>query len=64
MMKTVSILQFIVVGLIILFIVLWIRRILINSSIRKNSRYKEIGEKLNKLIEQNDKIISLLDKKD
>lgn len=58
--------QIIFFGLIILCMIsftLFIRRLLINSSIR-NSGSNEIGKKLDTIIEQNNKIISLLEKKD
>jgi Domain of unknown function (DUF4083) len=58
--------QIIVFGLIILFVVsffLFIRRILINASLRIK-KLNEIGEKLDKIIEHNEQIITLLEKKD
>ncbi|WP_274310393.1 DUF4083 family protein [Solibacillus daqui] len=65
-----AILQFIpivaVFGLIILFFIsftLFIRRLLINSSVKSNNANK-IGNKLDMLIEQNEKIISLLKEKE
>lgn len=54
----------IVIGLIVLFFVslfLYISRSSRNSSVRKNETVKN-EEKLNKIIEQNEKIISLLEK--
>ncbi|AST90030.1 MULTISPECIES: DUF4083 family protein [Sutcliffiella] len=56
----------IVFALILLFVIsfsMFIRRILINSSIRANNS-NAIAKKLDKLIEQNEKIVSLLEKKD
>ncbi|MCU9595686.1 DUF4083 domain-containing protein [Caldibacillus thermolactis] len=58
--------QIIVFGLIILFVVsffLFIRRILINATLRIK-KLNEIGEKLDKIIEHNEQIITLLEKKD
>jgi hypothetical protein len=55
----------IAIGLIILFVVsftLFIRKMLINSSLR-NSGSNEIEKKLDMIIEQNNKLISLLEKK-
>ncbi|MHA6253277.1 DUF4083 family protein [Oceanobacillus sp. CAU 1775] len=55
----------IISGLIILFVLsftLFIRRMLINSSI-KNTGSNEIEKKFDTIIEQNNKIISLLEKK-
>ena len=55
----------IISGLIILFVLsftLFIRRMLINSSIG-NSGSNEIEKKFDTIIEQNNKIISLLEKK-
>ena len=59
------ILIIIVLGLIILFVIsltLFIRRLLINSSARSNES-NELGKKLDILIEQNEKVISLLTEK-
>lgn len=55
----------IVLGLIILFVIsftLFIRRLLTNSSARVNEA-NEDAKKLDRLIEQNEKIISLLEEK-
>ncbi|MBM7609811.1 Na+-transporting NADH:ubiquinone oxidoreductase subunit NqrF [Lysinibacillus composti] len=60
------ILVLLVFGLIILFVVsftLFIRRVLINSTI-KNNEANEVEKKLDKIIEQNNKLIALLEKKD
>ena len=54
-----------VIGLIILFVVsftIFIRKMLINPSIR-NFGSNEIEKKLDMIIEQNNKLISLLEKK-
>lgn len=48
--------------LFVVFITLLIRKMLINSSI-KNSGSDEVEEKLDMIIEQNNKLISLLEKK-
>ena len=58
--------QIIVFGLIILFVVsffLFIRRIMMNATLRIK-KLNEIGEKLDKIIEHNEQIITLLEKKD
>jgi len=56
----------IVVGLIILFVLsftLFIRKMLVNSTTRTYET-NEIGEKFDIIIEQNKRIIELLEKKD
>jgi len=62
---TSTIFTIIVIGLIILFFIsltLFIRRLLINSSVRSNESI-EFGKKLDKIIEQNEEVISLLKEK-
>lgn len=60
-----TILTIIVIGLIILFVIsltLFIRRLLINALVR-SKEYSEFEKKLDKIIEQNEKVISLLKEK-